>query len=39
MTLRKRKGIGNLKQEALDRTFCRIGFGRDNGPAARKSNE
>jgi hypothetical protein len=32
--LREKRGYWKLKEEALDRTFCRTRFGRDYGPVA-----
>ena len=33
------KGYWKLKEEALDRTVCRTGFGRGFGPVDRMRNE
>ena len=33
--LKERRGYCHLKQEALDRTMWRAGFGRDFGPVVR----
>jgi hypothetical protein len=37
--LKDRGGYSHLKEEALDRSMCRIRFGRDFGPVVRQTNE
>jgi len=37
--LKERRGYTHLKQEALDRTVCRAGFGRGFGPVVRQTTE
>jgi len=39
MTLRKEKGYCKLKEEALDRTPWRTGFGRDYGTVVRQTRQ
>jgi hypothetical protein len=34
--LKETRGYGRLKEEALDRTLWRTGFGRDYGPVVRQ---
>jgi len=36
--LKERRGYSHLKEEALDRTTCRIRFGRGFGPVVRQTN-
>jgi len=36
--LKKRRGYSVLKEEALDRTMWRAGFGRGFGPVVRQTN-
>jgi hypothetical protein len=35
--LKERKGYSHLKEEALDRTICRVHFGRGFGPVVRQT--
>jgi hypothetical protein len=35
--LKERRGYSHLKEEALDRTMWRAGFGRDFGPVVRQT--
>jgi hypothetical protein len=35
--LKERRGYSHLKEEALDRTVWRAGFGRDFGPVVRQT--
>jgi hypothetical protein len=35
--LKERRGYSNLKEEALDRTMWRAGFGRGFGPVVRQT--
>jgi len=35
--LKERRGYSHLKEEALDRTVCRAGFGRGFGPVVRET--
>jgi hypothetical protein len=35
--LKERRGYSHLKEEALDRTMLRDGFGRDFGPVVRQT--
>jgi len=37
--LKKRRGYYHLKEEALDRTFWRDGFGRGFGPIVRQTTK
>jgi hypothetical protein len=37
--LKERKGYCHLKEEALDHTMWRAGFGRGFGPVVRQNNE
>jgi len=37
--LKERRGYSNLKEEALDRTIWRAGFGRGFGPVVRKTTK
>jgi hypothetical protein len=37
--LKERRGYSHLKEEALDRTMWRAGFGRDFGPVVRQTNK
>ena len=37
--LTERRGYSHLKEEALDRTVCRAGFGKDFGPIVRQTAE
>jgi len=37
--LKERRGYSHLKEEALDRTVWRAGFGRGFGPVVRQSAE
>jgi hypothetical protein len=37
--LKDRRGYSHLKEEALDRTMWRAGFGRDFGPVVRQTAE
>jgi hypothetical protein len=37
--LKERRGCSHLKEEALDRTVWRAGFGRGFGPVVRQTNE
>ena len=37
--LKERRGYCQLKEEALDRTVWRAGFGRDFGPVVRQTAE
>ena len=37
--LKEKRGYWKLKQEALDRTVCRTGFGRGCGPVVRQTTE
>jgi hypothetical protein len=37
--LKERRGYSHLKEEALDRTVWRAGFGRDFGPVAGQTTE
>jgi hypothetical protein len=37
--LKERRGYSYLKEEALDRTVWRAGFGRGFGPVVRKTTE
>jgi hypothetical protein len=37
--LKERRGYSHLKQEALDRTMWRAGFGRGFGPVVRQTTE
>ena len=37
--LRERRGYSHLKQEALDRTVWRVGFGRGFGSVVRQTAE
>jgi hypothetical protein len=37
--LKERRGYSHLKQEALDRTMWRAGFGRGFGPVLRQTAE
>jgi hypothetical protein len=37
--LKERRGYSHLKEEALDRTMCRAGFGRGFGPVVRQTTE
>jgi len=37
--LKERRGYSHLKEEALDRTMWRAGFGRGFGPVARKNTK
>jgi len=39
MTLRGKTGYWKLKEEALDRTLWRTGFGRGCGPVVRQTTE
>jgi hypothetical protein len=39
MTLRKGEGYSHLKEEVLDRTMWRAGFGRVFGPVVRQTAE
>jgi len=35
--LKERRGYSHLKEEALDRTICRVRFGRGSGPVVRQT--
>jgi len=35
--IKERRGNCHLKEEALDRTIWRVGFGRGNGPVGRQT--
>jgi len=37
--LKERRGYSHLKEEALDRTMWRAGFGRGFGPVVRQTNK
>jgi hypothetical protein len=37
--LKERRGYSNLKEEALDRTVWRAGFGRGFGPVVRQTGK
>jgi endonuclease III len=37
--LKERRGYSHLKEEALDRTIWRAGFGRGIGPVVRQTTE
>ena len=37
--LKERRGYFHLKEEALDRTMWRAGFGRDFGPVVRQTSK
>jgi hypothetical protein len=37
--LKERRGYSHLKEEALDRTMWRAGFGRSFGPVVRQTTE
>jgi hypothetical protein len=37
--LKETRGYGKLKEEALDRTLWRTGFGRGCGPVVRQTTE
>jgi hypothetical protein len=37
--LKERRGFSHLKEEALDRTMWRAGFGRGFGPVVRQTNK
>jgi len=37
--LKEKRGYSNLKEEALDRTMWRAGFGRGFGPVVRQTTE
>ena len=37
--LKEKRGYGNLKEEALDRTVWGTGFGRGYGPVVRQTAE
>ena len=37
--LKERRGYSNLKEEALDRTMWRAGFGRSFGPVVRQTSK
>jgi hypothetical protein len=37
--LKERRGYSNLKEEALDRTMWRAGFGRGFGPVVRPTTK
>ena len=37
--LKERRGYSHLKEEALDRTVWRAGFGRGSGPVVRQTAE
>jgi hypothetical protein len=37
--LKERRGYSHLKEEALDHTVCRAGFGRGFGPVVRQTTE
>jgi hypothetical protein len=37
--LKERRGYSHLKEEALDRTMWRAGFGRDFGPVVRQTTK
>jgi hypothetical protein len=37
--LKERRGYSHLKEEALDRTIWRAGFGRGFGPVVRQTNK
>jgi hypothetical protein len=37
--LKETRGYWKFKNEALDRTVCRTGFGRGNGPVVRQTAE
>jgi hypothetical protein len=37
--LKERRGYSHLKEEALDRTMCRAGFGRGFGPVVRQTTK
>jgi hypothetical protein len=37
--LKERRGYSHLKEEALDRTMWRAGFGRGLGPVVRQTNK
>ena len=39
MTLRKREDTGKMKEEALDRTMWRTGFGRGCAPDVTQTTE
>jgi hypothetical protein len=37
--LKERRGYSHLKEEALDRTMWRVGFGRGFGPVVRQTTK
>jgi hypothetical protein len=37
--LKEQRGYSKLKEEALDRTVWRTGFGRGHGPVVRQTTE